>query len=608
MPLALGILATVWAGILCDAVLETSLRESPYWLPGPGILIGVLVMWCCVLLLVGLTGKIRIALAVLLPLSLLIGAANWTRMSILGEPVVPADIDFLRHPGFLIEMVDTSKVVLGVVVAAGVALAVLRLGNVVSRRYAPLATGHPGRRSWLALRVLLVLVTSLALLQTGTFNRPGNVWRAMYDATGLEWASWGQVENYQKNGFIGGFLYNLPTEAMKEPGGYGPTVMQEIAERYARRAASYNRHADRAALGTYNIVMVLSESFGDINKVDGIKLVADAIPNTRATSRREWGGQALTAFYGNGTSTMEFQSLTGQADALFEPQMTTPYQQLVPDMNSYPSAVGWLNGLGYQSIAIHAFTTELYHRNEVYKTFGFDDFIHDTTMQEKQHLQDNPFISDKSAYDEVLHQINTHDSPVFAHVVTMQNHGPTSDWYDDPFDVNGVSGDEAKSIGGYARGLHYTDADLPGFLDSLRATKEPTILVFYGDHFPGIFGTSTRSANSDLALRTTPMFIWSSEGGQPVQLPATNPIDFLPLAMQRMGAPLPPYYELLREVSTQIGALDRTGAVSAHGDVLPYSSLTQRQQLLLNDFRMVQYDFSLGHRYALPEMWYSPSN
>ena len=344
---------------------------------------------------------------------------------------------------------------------------------------------------------------------------------------------------------------------MAEPTGYGPATMHEIADRYSRRAARFNSELPTRGSGHPNIVLVLSESFADPTKLSGLTFDEDPIPHTRKVMQSQWGGSTLASFYGTGTSTMEFQALTGQADALFEPQLTTPYQQLLPGMSDYPSAVSWLDGLGYRTVAIHAYGTEMYHRDEVYSIFGFDKFVHDTTMGDQATVEQSPFISDEASYNEVVHQIRDSESPVFAHLVTMQNHVPTADWYSDPVGVTGVTGSDARSIGGYARGLSYTDSYLPGFLEELRATEEPTVVVFFGDHFPGIFGYELRSANDDLTWRTTPLFVWSTDQDQPRSLPVTNPIDFMPLVMQRIGASLPPYFELLREISSEIGALDR---------------------------------------------------
>jgi phosphoglycerol transferase MdoB-like AlkP superfamily enzyme len=600
MPLVLGALYSVWAALACDAVLDISLRAEPIWQPGRGALVSLLVVWCVVLLLIGLTGRIRRALTVLAPLCLVIGAANWKRMSILEGPVVPSDLTFLEHPGFLEEMVGWRWIAVGAVVVVAVTALVHVLGRLAGRRFQPVTREHPRRRAWLVLRAVLVLVCGLALVHTTTFNRPGNLWSKLYDAAGVTWAGWDQVQNYQQNGLVGGFLYNLPAE-VEPPAGYDAAAMKEIADRYTERAAQQNQHATTALAG-YNVVLVLSESFSDPTKLAGLELGEDPIPHTRAVAKEQWGGESLAIGYGNGTSTMEFQALTGQAEALFDPRLSIPYQQIVPGHPDYPSAVGWFKDQGYRAVAIHAYSTMLYNRENVYENFGFDDFVHDTTMHEDAHVEHSPFISDKSTYDELVHQIRASDKPLFAHVVTMQNHVPTQ-WYDDPVEVTGTSGSEAAAVGGFARGLSYTDADLPALLDGIKATGEPTVVVFFGDHFPGIFSSRTRNANSDLTMHTNPMFVWSSEGADHRALPVTNPVSFLPLALERIGAPLPPYYELLREAGIRLGALGPDGVVTRSDTVVPYADLDQRQQQVLRDLRMVQYDFSFGQRYALDEMW-----
>ena len=40
------------------------------------------------------------------------------------------------------------------------------------------------------------------------------------------------------------------------------------------------------------------------------------------------------------------------------------------------------------------------------------------------------------------------------------------------------------------------------------------------------------------------------------------------------------------------------------GRELTEDQLSPEQQQLLHDYRLVQYDFSIGHRYAVDDMWY----
>lgn len=602
MPRVLLVGYSFLGAAVCDLLLEGSLRldgPSPW---GSSVVVGMLFVWCVLLLLLGLTGRLRVAFAVTLGASAFLAAVNAAKLSFLGEPLVPSDVDHLRTPGFLVSMLPLRSVLLGVAGLVTTVALVLWVGSRLGGRYAPVRRGHAGWRRTLAARVVVVLGCAAALAHASTFNLPGNGWRAVYEGTGVEWAHWNQLRNYQYNGFVGGALYNLPTEAMGVPEGYGPETMAEIARRYAAAAEETNAGRDPARLADTNVVVVLSESLADPTRIEGLGLAEDPLVRTRELMAQHWGGDTLASFYGTGTSAMEFQVLTGQSLALFRPQLTTPYQQLVPGMADYPSAVGWLEGLGHRTVAIHPYSTEMYHRPEVYSILGFDEFVHDTTMRETGRIGRSPFISDDAAYAEVLHQLAASEEPVLAHVVTMQNHVPMAGSYPDPVEVEGAGGDAAE-IGGWARGLDHSDRALPQFLESLADTGEPTVVVHFGDHYPGILGADLRAANPDQLLRT-PLLVWATDDGTARDLGTTAPTAFLPLALERIGATVPPYLELLRQVDEEVGALRGEGVVLPDGREVGYDDLDAHQARLVEDLRLVQYDFSIGERFALDEMWY----
>jgi hypothetical protein len=558
------------------------------------------VVWLALVFLVGLTGRLWLSTGLLLAATLVLAAASAAKMSILDEPVVPSDRAFLTTPGFLASMVPPVDLVIGVLLV-GTALAVpLLVGRYVDRR---LPAPTRSRRARVVTRVAIVVVLGLLLADTTRFNDPGNLWRWVYDAKGATWKPYSQAMNYRANGVVGGLLYNMPVDPMPVPDGYGEAAMTQLAQKYAARAAVRNEGRDPHALDDVDVVTVLSESFADPDRLAGVHLDEDVMPHTRARQREAWSGETLANYYGTGTSSMEFQVLTGQSMALFDPQVTAPYQDFMATMDSYPSAVGWFAAHGHDTIAVHPYTTEMYRRSTVYPMLGFDDFVHDTRMQEQDHLENGDYISDASAFDEVLHQLDTHDRPAFVHLVTMQNHLPMAEAYADPVGVTGdLDPKDAAEVAGDARGLAYSDQALDDFLTSLRrrdqAGGRTTVVVFYGDHYPGIYSDQVQAENPGDTMRRTPLLIWSSSGQQPRDLGLTSSNDFLPYVFDLVGEPLPPYYELLTEVREQIGPL---------GPGFDDSTLPPAQQELLDDYRMVQYDFSIGRRYGVGALWYAGS-
>lgn len=609
-----GLLGSLLAAAIAALVLEAGTLGlfSPRWakdlfFDSGALFLDTLVLWTVIGFLWAVLGRMAWSLALVAVTTVVVAIANLVKMQYREEPVYPSDTDFLREPEFLSSMVSPVALVGAVLVVVVVLVGVLRLVGRIERRYP-----RPRLRTLSRDHVLLLLglrlgvgvLTGVLLVQAAHFNQPGNMWRGLYELRGNDWRYWNQKTNYRSNGFVGGFLFNMPVDAMAKPKGYGEDEMSAIAERYEQAAARVN--AGRAgSLDDTNVVLVLSESFTDPTDLKGFSLDHDPIPRTRARMAGTTSGHMLAQMYGGGTANMEFETLTGQSLGLFRPQMLSPYQMLVPAQRDYPSAVGWFRGQGHDVIAVHPYKVGMYKREQVYERFGFEDFVHDTTIRESDTIDDNPYISDHSAFDEVLTQIGEHDKPLMVNLVTMQNHIPVDGNYRDPLHVKGADGDEGKRIGQYARGLEHTDEALDDFLGALQKSPEKTIVLFYGDHLPGIYGSSVKDANDAIALHRTPFLIWSNQPGQNVarQVPITSPAFFLPLLYDVADAPMPPYLAMLDLVRRHVSALQQGRLLDPAGDPVKESALDPESARLLADMRLVQFDFSIGQRFALNRMW-----
>jgi phosphoglycerol transferase MdoB-like AlkP superfamily enzyme len=611
--LLLGLLLLPTWALVCTGVLET-----PMWwgevnhvvalfaaLSKPLdvllVLLVLLLLWC-------VTGRLWLSTGLLLGVCAALSAVNVAKMSILAEPLYPSDYQFLHDTRFLLDMVEPASVIEAVVGLVVLVAATVAASRTMGREYPRIRRAdHP--RGWAALvgiRVVGTVALTLVLTSALHFNDPGNPWRRLYQANGAIWQPFSQAMNYRSNGFVGGALYNMPSDPMPVPAGYSAATMQQIAEKYAGRADARNAGRAAGALDGVNVVLVLSEAFGDLSRLEDVSVDHDTMPFTRKTIANSWGGSTLANFYGTGTSSMEFEALTGQSLGLFNPQVVSPYQNFMTGLKSYPSAVGWFADHGHVPIAVHPFHEQFYRRDTVYPMLGFKQFLFDKTMSEQGKLEKNKYISDGSAFEEVEKQLRSHAKPLLVNLVTMQNHVPTVDWYDDPVPVKAPGDpDQVDGIAGYARGQQFSDQALHQFLGDLRASGEPTVVVFYGDHYPATFPREVLDANPGLAQLETPMFIWSSQGQKARALPVTSPASFLPYVFDLVGEPLPAYYELLSEVAEQIGAIGPGRIVAPDGTEETEADLTLEQQRLLHDYRLVQYDFSVGQRYALDDMYYN---
>jgi phosphoglycerol transferase MdoB-like AlkP superfamily enzyme len=571
-------------------------------------LVGTAVLWIMLLFLVFVIGRLWLSTAVFTVLMLVMGFTNHEKLVIRREPLYPSDAHFTGDVGFMAGMISTTAVV-GIGLASGLIILILVLtGRLTKDHFPRVGSQVESRRlrgAILAGRCIMVLSLASGLWYIDHFNAPGNLVRIVYERAGAHWAFWDQALNYQRNGFIGGLLYNLDVPAMARPPDYNRATMQSIAAKYTKLAAKINRSRDSNALNGVNVVAVLSEAFSDPTRLRGVRLAQDPIPFTRQLLAHTISGNALVPQYGGGTANTEFETLTGMSLSQFQPQMNTPYQMLIPKYRNFPSAVGYFRTKGYQPIAIHPFTTAMYRRAAVYPVLGFDRFIHDTTMHYRMKIESNQLISDQSAFDEVNYQIRTHTDPLFINLVTMQNHYPMAGKYANPIHVTGVQGDAEAEAGGYARGIRYTDQALRNFIGELQKSTEKTIVLFYGDHLPAVWPDAIYDKNGNRRMKETPFFVWSNfEQYEHRALPTTSPIYFMPTMLDAADAPLPPYYVLLDMLRKKIPAMEQGMYIDSGDQMTRREDLDVRAKSLLHDYRLVQYDLSVGHRYSQRAMFY----
>lgn len=599
--------ATLVCAVVCDALLAVSLRvdEPQPVTRGPG-LIGLGVVWLLLLAGYGAVGRLRVVVVVAVTASLALAGLNATRMRLLDIPLSFRDVEFLRDPVFLVDMVGIGSV-LAALGALGVAAAVLGLlVRRVGRHRPGVGPTHPHRRWWWAFRASWIIGFVAFVVLAAGFNEPHNVVRQGYKESGALWRSWSQADNYRANGFVGGLLYNLPVSPMVQPEGYSRARMDEVARRWSLEADRANADADSDVLAGTNVVVVLSETMGDPSLVEDVTLERDVLPHVRRLMESD-GGHMMAAFFGSGTSAMEFQVLTGQALGLFRGQIHAPYQQFVTEHADYPNTAGWLRSVGHSAVAIHPFRSDMYRRPQVYETFGFEEFRTVDDLDEPLRLARRGFVSDVTAYGEVTQHLRDSEDPTLVHLVTMQNHLPFTNLYRDAVEVTGTDVDRAAAIGQWARGLELTDEALADFLDEVEGLGERTVVVHFGDHYPSIFDAGTR-VDEGLNLFRTPFFVWDSGGGASLgPQGVVSPTAALPLALRKLGAEMPPYFVLLARVQEEIGTVRHDGIVTPEGERISHDDLSTEQRELLEDLRLVQYDFSIGERYAVDDMWYSPT-
>ena len=429
------------------------------------------------------------------------------------------------------------------------------------------------------------------------FSQPGNVLRYAYDRY-AHWIPYSQQMNYYNNGFIGGFLYNIGVDAMGKPADYSKNQIIDIVQKYEEKASEINETRP-AVINDVNIIYVMNESFSDPLALDGITVSEDPIPTIRSLKERALSGNILSQGYGGGTANIEFEALTGLSMEPMSASLTTPYTQLVSRMSELSSVVSYLKQQGYATTAIHPYNTTMYKRNEVYQNLGFTTFLNETNMTFLDRKDQNPYISDESAYQEILKKMQTTEESDFIHLVTMQNHMVYSGKYPNTdFSAQGTG--NAEEAANYLQDLAYSDEALDDFLTTIEQLPEKTVVVFWGDHLPSFFSESNVQTNGSLKMHQTPLLIYSNFTENNDTVGTISPIYFMNHILEIANAQVTPFYALLMELEEALPAFEKGLYIERDTKTVSKKrgELSKETQELLKVYDAIQYDVTVGENYS----------
>lgn len=567
------------------------------------------------------------------------GVANSIKVQLRNEPIIPADLTFISggDTGSIMSFVPKSSqafvngAITFVIWFAIIIFALFVLDG--RRRFIYCSWRHPianikniiGNVFRILAAILSVVLLSTYVIGLGT---PGSGTYKWAKDNGYEPQLWNAIGDAQANNPATTFLSLSKVKAMDKPDNYSQKTMQSLAKKYAQEAQAINQTRS-GELTDNTVIMILSETFSNPTRVPGVSFSLDPIPNIRNIKNTTTSGLMLSPGYGGGTANIEYQALTGLNLANFNDSLIVPYQQLVPNQNNpYSFNQIWMEKYGKNaSTAVHPFQQSMYLRNINYRKFGFSYLY---TLDSKVPLEHtgcidrSPYVSDSEAYQSILDLLDKQqdsNSSQFLQLVTMQNHMPYGDYYDNnEFSDADISEDlsdgERWNINTYTKGINWTDRETADFLNQLDQIDKPITVIFYGDHLPGIYDTADMDKNDKTVLHETDYFIWSNSVSpshdtkvNPVTTAYTSSNYFMPLAAEHMNAKVSPYLAMLTELQQEIPAMSRV--IGANGGIgqgkatyldhagnnIKATALSAKAKRLLKDYKLVQYDQTVGKNY-----------
>ncbi|MFT8756849.1 LTA synthase family protein [Leuconostoc pseudomesenteroides] len=578
-----------WANGIKFVINETTVA-------GTNVLFIMILLWLVTII----TNRIPVTLILASVVTAIAAIAEFQVINVRQEAITEASLQEITAFKDLLGMLDIK-----LVVGAAIFLIVIAVLLFIIYR----------RSRWVVFRSIrwrAVLLVLSVLVITPFFSINSEKYEASFVKLGDVPKVWDSLFDAASNGGIMALLNSRTTDAMVEPKSYSQQAMKNLVTKYTKQASLINQTRKNTNFKNQTVIYTLSESLTKPSYVPGLTISDDPLPNIDNIMDNTSSGHMVSSGYGGGTAGIEYSTLTGFNITSYRPTVTMPYSQLTSSINEKSTITGQFDN----KIVVHPYVGSFYNRRAVYKNMGINYFYTTDSavpVKYQKTIDGDAHISDESAYKNVLSKISKKSNSQFIQLLTMQNHTP---WTFKGRGYNMIeptnSSADESTIESYLQGLHYTDESTQTFLDKLNDLSRPITLVWYGDHWPGIFNFVNTTTDA-LSAHSTPYFIWQNDAAKKangtvnVSANYADPSDFTAMMMKMNGMKVDAYWALKTEMLEKVPTInnytrDDKGKLTfldQRGNTIDEKSLTKEQQEIVNDFKLVQYDITTGKSYLL---------
>lgn len=185
------------------SLLGNLIIENP-----PLVILNIFILWIIQIPIVFLIGNAIKSSAMYVFIIVLIGVGNYQKMLYRPEPIYPSDILMLSDIKFLFFSVERIVqiiilIVIGVFIFSLFLLSkssYVKRANIINNFY---------------IRIITFAISLIIFFPLISFNKPNNIVKNSFEKyANVSWISFNQVKNYERNGVVAGFLYNLSGQAI----------------------------------------------------------------------------------------------------------------------------------------------------------------------------------------------------------------------------------------------------------------------------------------------------------------------------------------------------------------------------------------------------------
>lgn len=404
------------------------------------------------------------------------------------------------------------------------------------------------------------------------------------------------IKSYRKNGCVLTFMRSIQLMIIHKPDGYSANAAEEIAAPYRSETSSGNAK-------TPNVIAIMDEAFADLQAVGDFRTSEDVMPFYHSLTKNTVKGFSYVSVFGGQTANTEFEFLTGLSKA-FVPASATPYQLYIKSL--LPGLTTHLGNQDYQGmLAFHPFRANGYNRDHVYPNLGFSDFISLKDLDVSASDKIRNFVSDAADFQVIIDQYEQakkkSNAPFYLFNVTMQNHSGYDQDFDNldmPISIEEKCDD--PELKRYLNLIHHSDTALKSLIEYFSKQKDPTVIVFFGDHEPGlsnevyskILGKSVEklSAEENMNLYKTPFLIWANYDIEEQENVNISMNYLSTLMLESTGMKLSPFNQFLLDIHKQIPVLTTNGYFGEDGSYYSLKDESSPYYESLRKYQILQYN------------------
>ena len=389
--------------------------------------------------------------------------------------------------------------------------------------------------------------------------------------------SWRPLESYYRQGFLPSFISGAQTIKPSKPEDYTVSGAKKLISEYAEEYDSNNQTGGSSATRLEatkqfdeekpTVIAVMNETFSDLSIYQNMHADYQGPAYFKSIDDCLSRGRLYVSAYGGGTANTEFEFLTGNSMAYLGSGV---YPYTTYDLTDTENLAAQFKSLGYYTTAMHPNHGTNWNRENVYKDFGFDQFLTINDFQNAETLRG--MVTDKATYDKILELLDTNSNPQFIFDVTMQNHSGYDTGlipYDKQMSLN-IDGEFNSNVNEYVSLIQQSDEALKYFLNKLSKLDRKVVVVFWGDHqpfFPDTYNdrwfTNEDDATHQERLWQTSYIIWANydvAGNSQTSQEEDLSSNYLSSELMKLiGAPLTDYQKAHLTLRQSLPALNSVG-------------------------------------------------